>query len=250
MNSQENLKSPASLHERIERSKSMERIDFSEIGCLDIVEPLVEMTPSEGIIIEPFWELKDDFEGERYADYIASHPEYTGVYIRPDLLSRVQAAAQSLDDRYKLVIRAAHRPIEVQRKLLIDCMKDYQINNPEVSEQEALDHARTFVSDPDLMSPPHCCGAAVDVDVFNTETNQYLDFGSKVNDDNQRSYLHYEGLTDKQKENRMILLSVMLDQGMASLASEWWHFSYGDQTWAWFYRQKNSLYGLIEPQFD
>ena len=39
-----------------------------------------------------------------------------------------------------------------------------------------------------------------------------------------------------------MLVSAMLDAGLASCKTEWWHFSYGDQLWAWFYGNKESLY--------
>lgn len=241
---------PNTLQDRIERSKSTERIDYSQIDCLNLQDPLVELKTSENILVEPYWTLEGDFEGDRYAAYIDEHPEYQGIYIRPELLTRLEKAAESLGPRYQLVARAGHRPIDVQRKLLTDCLQDYKDDNPGVSDEDALKHARTFVSDPDVSPPPHCCGSAIDVDMFDTEKDEYVDFGSPNGADDERSYLHFDGITPEQKEMRMTLLSAMLDQGLASVAFEWWHFSYGDETWAWFYGQKDSLYGLIEPDFD
>lgn len=232
--------------ERFERSKSKERIDFSKIGCVNQQDPLVKVESSVKIIVEPVWTLKDDFEGGMYADYIAEHPEYDGVYMRTELLQRLQKVANSLNQQYKLVIRAGHRPIAVQKRLLRECFQDYKDDNPSVSDAEAMQHAQRFVSDPDQLLPPHCCGAAVDLELMDTTTNQLVDFGSAMNVDDDISYLHYDKITPKQKENRMLLLAAMLEEGLASMAFEWWHFSYGDEVWAWFYGEPNSLYGLIE----
>jgi D-alanyl-D-alanine dipeptidase len=232
--------------ERVERSKSKERINFSKIGCQNQSDPLVKVMPSDKIMVEPVWTLKDDFEGRMYADYIAEHPEYDGIYVRSELLKRLSKAAESLDEQYKLVIRAGHRPLGVQRRLLKDCMSDYKRDHPEVSDQEALEHARTFVSDPDTSLPPHCCGAAVDAELFDTNTGKLVDFGSPMNVDDDISFLHYEGISPEQKDNRMLLLRTMLAQGLASAAFEWWHFSYGDQVWAWFYGEQDSLYGPVD----
>ena len=240
----------ATIQDRIKRSKSTERIDYSQIDCLNLPDPLVELKPSENIMVEPYWTIEGDFEGDRYTAYIAEHPEYQGVYIRPELFTRLEKAAESLGPQYKLVARAGHRPIDVQRKLLIDCLQDYKDDNPGVSDDDALYHARTFVSDPDVSNPPHCCGSAIDVDMYDVEIDEYVDFGSPNGADDERSFLHYDGITTEQKEKRMLLLTAMLGQGLASVAFEWWHFSYGDETWAWFYGQKSSLYGLIEPDFD
>lgn len=234
------------ISERIERSKSKERINFSKIGCTNEQNPLVRVESSDKIIVEPVWTLKDDFEGGMYADYIAEHPEYNGVYVRSELLKRIEKVANSLSEQYKLVVRAGHRPIAVQKRLLRECAQDYKDDNPGVSDEEAIEHARTFVSDPDQMLPPHCCGAAVDVDLMDTTINKLVDFGSPVNLDEDISFLHYDEITPIQKQNRMLLLTTMLEQGLASTAFEWWHFSYGDEVWAWFYGESDSLYGLMD----
>jgi len=234
------------LEEKLQRSQSTEKIDFSKYQSINKDDPLVKLNTTDKILVEPNWTLPDDWEGKRYADYIATHPEYDGVYVRSELATRLEAAARALEDRYRLVIRAGHRPIEVQRKILIECAEEYKQDHPGTSDEEALEHARTFVSDPDYTLPPHVCGAAVDVDVLDTTTGELVDFGSKINDDNDKSFLYYPDLTKKQKANRLMLVTVMLNAGFASCKPEWWHFSYGDQIWAWFYGEVNSLYSPVD----
>jgi D-alanyl-D-alanine dipeptidase len=234
------------LEEKLERSRSTEHLDFSKYQSIGKNDPLVELTSNDRILVEPCWTIEDDWEGKRYRDYIAKHPEYNAVYLRSELAKRLQAAANALDNKYRLVVRAGHRPIEVQRRILIDCANDYKHDNPGVSDDDALKHARDFVSDPDLTLPPHVCGAAVDVDVLETQTGKLLDFGSKLNDDTEKSFLYYPDLTNEQKNNRLVLITAMLDAGLASCMPEWWHFSYGDQIWAWFYGKEHSLYSPID----
>lgn len=234
------------LEDKLARSRSVERIDFSKYQSINKNDPLVRIETDGKIIVEPCWTIEDDWEGKRYKDYIATHPEYDGVYVRSELASRLEKAANSLDTAYKLVVRAGHRPIEVQKRILTDCADDYKRDHPEVSDTEALEHARDFVSDPDLTLPPHVCGAAVDVTVRNTSTGKLLDFGSEINDDNEKSFIYYPHLTQEQKNNRLMLVTAMLGAGMASCMPEWWHFSYGDQIWAWFYGEENSLYSPVD----
>lgn len=234
------------LEEKLERSRSTERLDFSKYQSINKDDPLVQINTNDKILVEPCWTLEDDWEGKRYRDYIAKHPDYNGVYVRSELASRLQSAANSLDDKYQLVIRAGHRPIEVQKRILIDCANDYVKDHPGTSDEEALEHAREFVSDPNVTLPPHVCGAAVDVEVLDSTTGNLLDFGSKLNDDTEKSFLYYPNLTQEQKDNRLMLVTVMLDAGLASCTPEWWHFSYGDQIWAWFYGETNSLYSPVD----
>ncbi|TXG77708.1 hypothetical protein E6P97_01120 [Patescibacteria group bacterium] len=234
------------LQQKVERSRSNERIDFSKYQSSGQDDALIKIESSERILVEPCWTIEDDWEGERYRDYIAEHPEYDAVYVRSELATRLQKAAQALPESYRLVVRAGHRPIEVQKRILIDCADDYKEEHPGTSDEKALEHARTFVNDPDLTLPPHVCGAAVDVDVLDTKTGKLLDFGSKLNDDTEKSFLYHPDLTQEQKDNRLMLVTAMLEVGLASCKPEWWHFSYGDQVWAWFYGHEQSLYSPVD----
>ena len=42
-------------------------------------------------------------------------------------------------------------------------------------------------------------------------------------------------------------LSVMLKAGFVQHPNEWWHFSYGDQLWAWKNKTAFAIYGLCSP---
>ena len=44
---------------------------------------------------------------------------------------------------------------------------------------------------------------------------------------------------------RNLLREVMNKFGFAQHPNEWWHFSYGDQLWAWKNKKANALYGKI-----
>lgn len=234
------------ITETLERSKSSEKIDFTKISCLNQDDPLVEVTGTDRIIVQPIWEVADDFEGRMYADYRKEHPDYDGIYVRSGLLERLNKAADALPEHYKLVVRAGHRPIAVQKRLLRDVMQDYKDDHPGASGDEALKHARMYVSDPDIKLPPHCCGAAVDVDLLNAQTGKMVDFGSPVNLDDDISHLHTDKITNTQQQNRMMLLRAMLGAGFASYYAEWWHYSYGDEIWAWFYGKNACLYDLLD----
>lgn len=234
------------INQRLEKSRSNEDVDFSKYPSINDNDLLVKVEPSDLIVVEPNWTIPGDFEGGMYADYISEHPEYNGIFVRSEVYKRLLSAAKSLKFPYKLVIRAGHRPITVQKRLLKECAEDFKKENPNVSDIEALEHARTFVSDPDTTLPPHVCGAAVDVEIINSNNGKLLDFGSTMNDDNEKSFLYYPNLTELQRENRMILTTAMLEAGFASCKVEWWHYSYGDQLWAWFYDKENSLYSPID----
>lgn len=234
------------LKDKLLRSRITKNINYSAIESSGQHDPLMKVESSGNILVEPFWTLEDNFEGGMYADYIAEHPEYDGIYVRSELLKRLVVAAESLDSRYRLVIRAGHRPMAVQRRLLQEIIDGFKNDNPHATDAEALAHTRIFVSDPAVELPPHVSASAVDVALIDTGTGALIDFGSKVNDNTESSSLYYDNLTDLQKDNRLLLTTAMLDAGFASCASEWWHFSYGDQVWAWFYGKEFCLYSPVD----
>ena len=45
------------------------------------------------------------------------------------------------------------------------------------------------------------------------------------------------------QDRRSLLFSVMEQAGFVQHPNEWWHFSYGDQLWAWTSNQGIPIYG-------
>lgn len=234
------------ITEKLKRSKSKQKIKFDTISCLHHPDRLVRVTSSDTLLVEPIWEVAGDHEGSLYAAYRKTHPDYDGVYIRSSVLQRLEEAAKSLDGTYQLVLRAGHRPMSVQKQLLHEATQNYVHQYPHVTEAEALAYARLYVSDPATTLPPHCCGAAVDVTLYDPAAQTYVDFGSPMNQYTEVSHLHTSDITPAQAANRHRLLTAMLDAGFASYRTEWWHYSYGDEVWAWFYGKDACLFGVIE----
>lgn len=234
------------ISDAINRSKCADEIDYAAIGCLYSDEPMVVLQDTSKLSVWPVWTLQNDYEGRAYVDYIAKHPSYDKVFVRSAVADRLRQAAKLLPDGYVLIVRSGHRPSAVQKRLLNDVVEEYMQAHPAASEVAALEHARTFVSDPDIKLPPHCCGAAVDVELFDSRQQKLVDCGSPFNLNDEISFTHCDSITLHQKANRMMLLEAMLAAGFASYYPEWWHFSYGDQVWAWFYGEDACLYGIVE----
>lgn len=210
-------------------------------------EPLVPVISSQNVLVEPIWEKPvDEIEGPLYQEYIRQNPSYTQLLLRSTVADMLVAAGKGLPAQYKLVLRAGHRPLEVQTKLLDMVKQDYLYKNPDTSDDQALVFARTYVSDPSIKLPPHCCGAAVDVDVIDRQTGELIDFGCPVNTDDEIAALGSDKINPEQRANRQMLVEAMTGAGFATFANEWWHFSYGDQEWATLYQKPSPIYGLID----
>lgn len=237
------------IDELLERSATADDITLSHIACAQSQEELVPVHTKNRIVVEPVWEKQvGSSEGPLYRAYIKERPAYSEVYVRKSVRKLLHNASQKLPDGLSMVIRAGHRPIEVQLKLLNGLISQYVKKHPGTTRDAALEYARTYVSDPSLKLPPHCCGAAVDVDLFNTRTNKLVDFGCSVNTDGEIATLDSPLVNARQRKNRMTLATTMLEAGFASYHNEWWHYSFGDQLWAFLYKIPKSLYGTIEPK--
>jgi D-alanyl-D-alanine dipeptidase len=232
----------------IARSKNSFEDDPKKLGSLQKDQPLVVTHNTQRLILEPIWQQPvDDIEGPLYRQYIRDNPKYDSIFLRREVAKRLYLAAENLPNHLKLVIRAGHRPLPVQRKVLQGVLERYLHENPFATHEKALMYARTFVDDPAIKFPSHCCGSAVDVDIFDINSQKLVDFGSQVNTSTDISFLHSSKINETQYANRMTLLTAMLSASFAPSFVEWWHFSYGDTVWAYFYEKPNSLYGVVEP---
>ena len=237
------------IQKLIDRSKKSFEEDPDKLACLHDGNPLVFVTSTPQLILEPIWECsKDDIEGGLYSDYIAANPKYQGLMLGEEVAERLYKASRNLPSHLKLVLRAGHRPLEVQREELRLNILHFLSDNKNATSEEALKHARIFVDDPAIKLPSHCCGSAVDLEVFDENTNALLDFGCPINTSSVEAYLHTNILNAVQRNNRLTLLTAMLSAGFAPTFVEWWHFSYGDTVWAYFYDKPQSLYGIVEPE--
>ena len=71
----------------------------------------------------------------------------------------------------------------------------------------------------------HSRGSTLDLTITNGETGIPLDMGSPYDFFGHESWVNYEGITEVQKTNRVLLQDVMLKHGFRNYPKEWWHFT-------------------------
>jgi len=75
----------------------------------------------------------------------------------------------------------------------------------------------------------HSRGSAVDLTLVDMYTGVDLDMGGPFDLFGPRSGFSFEGLTDRQRENRHFLRRLMTGCGFIPLEAEWWHFRLLDE---------------------
>lgn len=105
-------------------------------------------------------------------------------------------------------------------------------------------------SDDPQTPPPHSTGAAVDLTLQDARGEE-VDMGCPIDETTERAYPdHYAHAASPPMrafhETRMLLDQVMAAAGFQRHRNEWWHFSLGDQMWAWARREPVAIYGRAE----
>lgn len=174
-------------------------------------------------------------------------------FVRESVWEKLLQAAQQLPEGYRFVLLDTWRPLEVQRWL-------YEKLALEIKWGEVLvERADAFVSRPmkDVVNHPpyHLTGGAVDLTIAD-DHGRLLDMGSSFDATRDESFTRHFELqhaddiaTRSARENRRLLYHAMTSVGFVNIPSEWWHFDYGDQLWAWMHDKPHAIYGGAQPPF-
>ena len=184
--------------------------------------------------------------------------------LRSGVIKRLLMAQQRLQQQQpdlQLAIFDAWRPIAVQRYMVAyaigeECERR-GLNRADPAQatavQAVVDDVGRFWAPQfqSAMPPPHSTGAAVDLTLANRTTGQPLDMGGAIDAIGEISHPDHYGEAAKQHpeseqavwhERRELLRQVMHAAGFEQHPNEWWHFSHGDQLWAWRCGAERAIY--------
>ncbi len=104
--------------------------------------------------------------------------------------------------------------------------------------------------------PPHSTGGAAYVTLRFIETKQHLFMGTIFDDSSDFVFnSYYESIKQKDDfslsdlealKNRRILYWSLKEEGFENYPNEWWHYSFGDQMWAFFSNRKEAFYSKMK----
>ncbi|YAF98680.1 MAG: M15 family metallopeptidase [Nodularia sp. CChRGM 3473] len=184
----------------------------------------------------------------------APYGEHSPYYLRQsvvDNLIQAQNYLQQLHSHWYIQIFDAYRPVPVQQ-FMVDYSFSQALQQQKLTEAELSPNQRQEIWEavyeiwavPSLdekTPPPHSTGAAVDVTLVD-EAGEIVNMGSPIDELSERSHPDYYANSDQPEAqqyhaHRLLLCDVMLKAGFQRNPREWWHFSYGDQMWAWLHNQ-------------
>ena len=197
-----------------------------------------------------------------YSHLGAPYKDKTSIWkLREEVVNRLVKVNDYLMSKssFYLLIYDSWRPLEVQefmfkRAFLLECEKsDIDISFENINSYPSiLKKVEKFWAYPSYDTrcpPPHSTGGALDVCLSDKDGN-LVEMGSMVDqmDETSNPYF-YANIKNEEaiiwNSRRNLLREIMTKFGFAQHPNEWWHFSYGDQLWAWKNKKANALYGKI-----
>ncbi len=172
------------------------------------------------------------------------------ITVREGVARLLLKAAKKLPKGYKFKIYDAWRSIQSQENMIKQFKERFtQINptwNNERIEEEVFKFAAPVTRDP-KKPPPHNTGGAVDLTITNTQGDE-LPMGYETNILTKRSRVNFykDGKSPQEQrfnKNRLLLRKILTSVGFAPNDNEWWHFDYGNQRWAYYYKKTYAFYG-------
>ena len=237
------------------------RRPWSDVVIDDCGEPLVALKP-QFLCLEP----------HPYACVGAPYGEDADPYrLRSGVLKRLVTAQQLLSRRsdpevgdLQLAIFDAWRPIRVQAFMVDHSIQEqcrslgFDPSDPlktQALEQVRNDVARFWAPpSPDPRTPPpHSTGGAVDLTLADS-SGEPLEMGGEIDAIGEQSVPDHhaveaesnpEGSAALWHRRRCLLNDVMTEAGFARHPNEWWHFSHGDQLWAWQRKMDEAIYASV-----
>lgn len=226
---------------------------WSPIPIVDCGEPLVPL-PAALHRLEP----------HPYASLGAPYgPGACPFRLRSGVVSRLleaQALLQQEQPHWRLAIFDAWRPVAVQRFMVAHataeaCRERGLDPKGSGSAWEAVrQEVGIFWAPPSedpATPPPHSTGAAVDLTLC-CPLGQPLDMGGAIDALGPISHPDHHAAAAAENpqgevalwhQRRLRLAAAMAGAGFAQHPQEWWHFSFGDQLWAWRSGHPQALYG-------
>lgn len=167
--------------------------------------------------------------------------------LRASVAERLAAAAERLPEGYSFALVEGWRPPFIQARMFRATWRMLSERYPDLDEVALREITERYTAPMDeSVPPPHTTGAAFDLSLYDPSGPVDVHTPFDWSDPDGFSF-DAPGLSDAARANREILRAAFEGTGITNYPSEYWHWSYGDQGWAYRGGHAFALYGPIEP---
>ncbi|MFC7684492.1 M15 family metallopeptidase [Ureibacillus sp. GCM10028918] len=174
------------------------------------------------------------------------------IYLRQNAYEKLIEAISLLPEEYSFILYDGYRPLQVQQHLFKLFSDEVRKSHPDFSEDKILEETLKYVAFPSVepnKTSPHLTGGAIDLTLGDKEGN-LLDLGSVFDEMSVKSatryYEHHPLENEEALKNRRLLYNCMTTVGFTNYSEEWWHFDFGNVTWARRVNSAEAKYGAVK----
>ncbi|XLS30827.1 D-alanyl-D-alanine carboxypeptidase family protein [Flavobacteriaceae bacterium M23B6Z8] len=165
--------------------------------------------------------------------------------VRKKIIKKISSISKKLEKQDKiLIVRSAWRSFEHQKLLWDSKFAQYQQQNPDKSNHEINEIINYFIAPPGKSM--HHTGGSVDALIYDKREQRVMDFGTNNGleiDLSKKCYPYHPDISDVAKKNRSLLINLFEDHDFTCDLKEYWHFDYGNVTWAIKQERQYAIYG-------
>ena len=185
-------------------------------------------------------------------DLVLDHPRFQyrrETLVRKSVADKLcQANNWLLERGYRLAIVEGWRPPHIQKRMYLGTWNRFKKRHPEWSDAQLRRVANRYTAPlHGRVPPPHSTGGAVDL-VLASKEGIVQDHVSPYENYEPKSFaFDAPQLAETSRKTRQLLWDALTPTGMTNYPSEFWHWTYGDQGWAYRGGHDHALYGPITP---
>lgn len=167
---------------------------------------------------------------------------------RESVVAALVTAAGRLPKDLRLGITEGWRAPHIQRRMYLGVWQIFAERHPDWSETKLKRVVNRYTAPiNNRVPPPHSTGGAVDVFLVGPDGKR-MSVSTPFDPRDPHGFsMDAAGLAPESVERRQILKEIFTGTVLTNYPSEWWHWSYGDQGWAYRGREEFALYAPIEP---
>ncbi|MEO4055022.1 M15 family metallopeptidase [Solibacillus sp. CAU 1738] len=168
----------------------------------------------------------------------------------------MKQALSLLPEKYSFILYDGYRPLQVQQFLFTHFSEQIKKQYPGFTDQEVFKETLKYVAFPSLerkYPAPHLTGGAIDLTIGDLNGNA-LNLGTAFDEMHEKSATRY--FEQHQEENvealnlRRLLYNCMTTAGFANYSEEWWHYDFGNVSWARRTEAEQACYGAVETEIQ